>query len=109
MTVFEMPLIAGSYDYEIRTTLEGGIWIFRFRWNERAASWMLDLSDADGVPLAHGIRITVDVSLLEQYKHLAIPPGRFFAFDTTLRQVDPTVDDFGTRVLLLYNDSTEGP
>lgn len=109
MTVYEMPLIAGSYDYEIRTTLEGEIYHFRFRWNDRAASWFLDLSDGDGVPLAFGIRITVDVSLLEQYKYKAIPPGRFFAFDTTLRQTDPTVDDFGTRVLLLYNDSTEGP
>lgn len=105
MALLEMPLVFGLYDYEERVIVEGTQYLFRFRWNTAAQSWYLDLSDADGVLILAGRRCLADVRLLEQFGHLAVPPGVLLAFDTTTKQVDPQLNDFGTRVLLLYDEA----
>lgn len=106
MALLEMPLVSGLYDYTERVIVEGVQYLFRFRWNTAAGSWYLDLSDADGNLIVAGRRCLADVRLLEQFGHLAIPPGVLLAFDTTTKQVDPTLDDFGARVLLLYDEAS---
>lgn len=108
MTAFEMPLIPGLYDYEIRVELEGVAYLFRFRWNTRAEAWFVDVADANGELIVAGRKCLADEFLLEQFRARAgVPPGILHPFDTTRRQVDPAQDDFGTRVVLYYLDSLD--
>lgn len=110
MATFQMPLIVEFFDYEIRTELDGVTFLVRFRWNWRAdgglGAWFMDLSDADGVLLVGGRKCIVDEFLLAQFRtRIEMPTGQMMPFDTTRRHIDPSAQDFGARVLLLYLDA----
>lgn len=107
MSVFTIPTSTTLQDYKLTADLDGVLYELRFRWNERLEAWLLDVYDATGVLLIAGRRCSADGALLAQHKHLAPIGGELLVFDTTLRRVDPKIDDFGTRVLMLYVDAAE--
>lgn len=69
----------------------------------------MDLLNADGSSLVVGRRLSVDSSILEQFRHLPIPLGRLIPWDTTERGIDPALVDLGERVLMRYLDPSEDP
>jgi hypothetical protein len=109
VAVTNLPVVPSVPDFEVRVSVDGSDYLFRYRWNHRAESWFLDLLDADGVLLLAGRRLTVDSSILEQYRHLPIPQGRLVPWDTTDRGLDPAFVDLGERVLMRYLDPSEDP
>jgi len=104
MSVFAVQTSTRLPRYVQRVTLDGGVYSLDFHWNTRLGAWFVDVLDADGEVLVAGRRCVVDNILLGQFEHLEIPPGILTVFDTSRRLAPPVLDDFGTRVLMLYFD-----
>ncbi len=68
----------------------------------------MDVFETDGTPIIVGRRCVVGWPLLSSARYrTTVPAGELMAFDTARRQVDPVLEDFGSRVLLLYLDAAE--
>lgn len=94
--------------WEQRVTLEGATYRLAFHYNAQLDAYFLDLATEDGTAIVSGRRIVVDTPLLAEFHHLtSCPPGELIAFDKTLRQVDPGLDELGERVVLLYYEAAE--
>ena len=92
----------------LRYTLEGTVYEFVFRRSGRTPeSWFMDVRDAASTTLVAGIALVPGVELLRPFKHLAVPPGQLFAYDTSKTYLDPTPDEMDDRVVLLYRPSTD--
>jgi hypothetical protein len=74
-------------------------------YNTRAGAFFLNLLDEDGNILKAGIKVVVSFPLTGfRDTDPRMPPGMLYAYDTSGQDLDPTLDDFGTRVLLLYEE-----
>jgi hypothetical protein len=107
MAILQIPVT--SYpDQTVSVTLEGLLVTLKVRWNERATSWFMDIIDDAEEPILTGRRIMVDWPIVfgGAIHDERMPPGTFYATDTSGAGIDPLVDDLGTRVLLLYIEST---
>lgn len=107
MAILKIPTSTTIADYKEEVELDGVTYGFRFRWNQRAAAWFIDISDDEGNVIAYGRRVTANALIVGQLHHLTLPAGEIVPFDTTLRRTDPGIDDFGSRVILLYLDTDE--
>jgi hypothetical protein len=88
--------------YSFEVSLEGATFTFEFRWNSYGEFWVFDLSDSNGDLLLAGRRVTVRTPLLGRFKDTRMPAGELMAFDTAGGDVDPTLEDLGTRVAMVY-------
>jgi len=106
MALFELPL-TNYPDSEATFSLEGVSYVIRTRYNERAGAWFFDLSLDDGTALITGKKVVVSW-LLSGFREAGsnIPPGMLYASDTSASDIDPTLEDFGTRVVMRYREST---
>lgn len=108
MSLLELPLSPGTPSYSEQVTLDGALYTLRIRWNTRMSAWFLEIYDTAEVLLVPPRRCVVGAPLLDAFRYRAgSPPGNAIVFDTTQRQVDPGLDDFGTRVLLLYREAVD--
>jgi hypothetical protein len=92
------------FDFEV--DLEGRTYTFTFRWNERAGAWFFTLRNATGTILVAGRKVVLGARLMGRSRDAALPPGALFAIDTAGTDVDPGRDDLGSRVLVVYSEST---
>lgn len=106
MAYKQLPVRSDIPAYEFETELEGVLYTFDFRWNDRDACWTMDILDAAGVILLCGIKIHTGYPLLRQYTLEGLPKGELFCFDTAGQNLSPVVDTFGDRVILVYREST---
>jgi hypothetical protein len=102
----EMPVRTDLPSYHFQHDLEGKTYDLEFNWNDRGGFWTMDLNDELGSPIITGVRVITDYPLLSDYRVDGVPPGVFIAYDTGGESKDAGVDDFGTRVLLIYREST---
>lgn len=108
MAVLVVPTSQTLPSYRERVQFDGTAFQLRFRWNDRLQAWFFDVEDEDGAVLVYARRVVIDSLLLRQFRYVVgIPAGLITAFDTTLRDLPPLLDDFGTRVLLGYLDESE--
>lgn len=70
-------------------------------WNDVAAAWYLDISDAAGVPIIQGIPLVCGSNLLEQFAYLNLG-GQLFAGSTFDLSVPPTFENIGTDAFLYF-------
>lgn len=89
------------------TTLSGTDYIFTFAWNEREDAWYMDLADQDGVAIQLSRKVTVDFPLITRCKDPRRPLGMLIAVDSSGAGLDPTLEDFGQRVQLVYFEPEE--
>lgn len=107
--IVPIPLTNGepSPYFDMQVALEGITFTFQIRWNARASAWFLDVLDATGTNLLRaGIRLVADWPL-DAYAPKRTPSGALVAVDSSGAGRDPTVDDLGLRVKLLYFSSVE--
>lgn len=90
-----------------RVTLEGRDFYLRAEWNQRDSRWYLGMSDAKEVVIYQPRKVVADWDLLRVIVDRRRPPGFLFARDMTGQGLPPGLDDFGTRVLLLYYTRAE--
>jgi hypothetical protein len=85
------------------TTLDGINYVLVTRWDDRACAWFLDILDDNGAVLIAGRKVVCSWPLNgARTPTVGLPPGLLFAVDTSGAELDPLLDDLGTRVLLCY-------
>lgn len=108
MAVVEMPVRNDLPDYQFKQELEGTVYTFNFRYNERFACWIMDISDETNEnPIILGTPVQTDVDILSRFIFSELPPGQFICIDETGEQRNPDRDNFGIEVKLFYVESTE--
>lgn len=94
--------------FKFTTELDGVSYTLSFRWNRRAAQWVLDFGDGDGAVIKVGIRCVVNVLLLARNGgQLGLPPGYLLFYDTAGAGRDMEYSDLGRRVVLVYLSASE--
>lgn len=72
--VFEVPLVANGQRFGI--TLVGNQYTFTVVWRQAPYSgWVLDIGDAENVPIAQGIPLVTGTDLLGQFDYLELGFG----------------------------------
>lgn len=107
MTVRVIPTSQTLSNYTQRVVLDGREYGLRLLWNQREAQWYLDLFDAKGDPIVYGVKVVVGFPLLRRLVDPRSPPGEIFAQDRSREDRDPGLRDFGTRVLLTYQEAAD--
>lgn len=100
-----LPVDSASEFYDLDVDLDGRAYRFELRWNPRAASWFITTYDATGELLVGPRRIVLGANLLGRGIDDRLPPGELLAVDTSSDGTDPTRDDLGTRVVLVYAEA----
>ena len=98
------PVGEWPYGWTSPYTLEGVVYKFQFRWNDRDGFWYLSVGSSNAVSQAQGVTLNLGTDKLRPYKYGVIPPGRLDVVDTSGLYVEPTRADMGTRVILQYTD-----
>jgi hypothetical protein len=92
-TVYEIPLSSKAQFMAIE--LGAILYKLNFYWNAPNATWMLDIADANDVPLVQGIPIVTGLDLLAPYKYLGFVGSLVVQTDTNPDAV-PTYANLGT-------------
>ncbi|HBJ68563.1 phage baseplate plug family protein [Alcaligenes sp. RM2] len=74
--MIEIPL-ADQNSFVIEASLEGASYFLSFNWNSEAKIWILGLQDAHTKSILNGLVLVPNTPLLEQFRHLNVPPGEF--------------------------------
>lgn len=106
MAYQKIPVRSDLPSYIFSITLEGTLYYLSFEWNDRGSFWTMDILDQDQNQLVCGIRMISNINLLGRFQNSLLPKGTFFIYDTSGKNQDPQVDNFGSVVLLFYREST---
>lgn len=99
-----IPLVEGEPlpNFEAQYVLEAVTYTLRFRWNDRLGAWFMAILDADAETVrSQGIRVVINWPL-NGYRSGKPLPGQLMAFDSTGQDLDPQLNDLGTRVKIYY-------
>ena len=107
MAVLEIPTRSDIESYSFTIDLEQVTYGFAFHYNARMGVWLFDISSADGTILYSGIPIYVNQIPLARFVNPLLPHGNILFIDTSGAELNPGESDLGTRVLMIYVDSTE--
>ena len=78
----------------------------RTHWRPRTASWYADLYQADGTPIATGVRLSTSYTLMEAH---VLPEGMQGGHFFVRGPDEYRVGDLGAVVQVIWYDSTEIP
>lgn len=99
----------GAPYYSFTLLLEDVTYELEFRWVERAAAWFMAISDAGGALLLASRRLVLGVPITMRFKNPALPPGDFYLYDSSGKDIEAGLYDLGSRVLLLYTEGADWP
>lgn len=106
MSALILPLDAVAPHYDVQVVLEGATYLFELRWNERSSAWFLSIHDGVGEVLTAGRRVVLGADLLGRSVDARLPPGTLVAVDSSGADQEAGRDDLGSRVQLVYIEST---
>ena len=94
-TYYEIPLESKPHSFQAQ--LGGTTYTLTVRFNPVLGVWVLDIGDAQSLPIVGGIALVPGVDLLGQYRHLGVPKGQLVMGWVTLGAVQPPgFDNLGT-------------
>lgn len=96
-----LPFDSSSPYYTFTTTIEGAEYRFNVRWNGRDAAWYFDVLELDNTPIVHGVKVVLGCYLGRHTNHPLFRQGVIVATDLSSAGRDATVDDLGTRVVVM--------
>ena len=99
--LFNLPDFAaeGRFYREFQKELDGVVYSFVVQYSARLDRYIMSLGeDVEGQVISAG------VDLIQQYHHLAVPPGILKTFDYDGLNRDPKKDTFGSRITLVYTE-----
>lgn len=105
MAVLQIPVRNDIDLYNFTIDLESKTFGFQFRYNGRSSRWIFDLSDSLGNSIFTGVPVAVGNLPFYKLQNESKPLGDIFFLDTSGNDLDPTQDDFGTRVIMIYVES----
>ena len=97
-----LTLPVSNPHFTIRHTLDGREYVLTFEWSERESAWYVSLADQADSPISGAVRVCADWPLFLTCNDDRKFTGALLASDVTGQGVDPTLEDFGARVLLVY-------
>jgi hypothetical protein len=106
MSTILLAVVSDAPHYDFSSTLEGKLLTFELRWNERSGAWFLSLFDDTGAAIFSGRRVVLGADLLGRSSDSRLPPGMLIAYDASGADLDAGRNDLGSRVQLLYIEST---
>jgi hypothetical protein len=106
--IYKIPVRGDLPSHTVKVTLEGKKYGLAFRWSERESAWYMSISLEDATPIASGIKVVLGPVLNARVVRDDAPPGGFLAYDTSGQDQEAGETDLGSRVELIYVDST-GP
>lgn len=92
----------GDPNYDMTIPLDGVTYVITVRWNDREASWYLDIADEQAVPILLGLKVLPNVALGAKCRDVRKPPGLLIATSSTDDQSPPGFEELGGRVELIY-------
>ena len=99
ITVAEIPLPTGNYNFEQNVVLNGRNIRMEVKWNNVGEYYSLGLYDVDkDLPLFYGVPILLGIDLLANYK---LGLGLLVAIDLSNTNQDCGIDDLGDRIRLI--------
>lgn len=98
----QLPFVPSIPNYRVSTDLAGTQFILDARWNTRSEAWYLDILVEDETPIVRGVKVVLGALLGVTNVDPAFPAGTFLASDTSGQGLDATLDDLGTRVIVLF-------
>ena len=106
MGTLVLPVRSDFTAYQFQVDLEGTIYTLDFGFNNRSERWYMSIFDSTAETLLIGdIPILINIPLADQYIDKRLPLGRFIAVDETGNNGEATIDNFGTDIKLLYQES----
>jgi len=104
MAYLEVPLRTDIYAYTQKTTIEGAVYTLGLRYNARMERWVLDVMNAAGEMLLAGVKLLINYPLTHRFVGSieGLPEGHFMIVDETGQERNPTRDDLGDDIKLIY-------
>lgn len=104
MAYLEVPLRTDIYAYTQKTTIEGVVYTLGLRYNARMERWVLDIMDAAGTMLLAGVKMLVNYPVTRRFigRVAGLPEGHFMVVDETGQARNPTQDNLGDDIKLIY-------
>lgn len=99
MATFQIPLSPQPESFSI--SLGGVQYNLRVTWCTQDSAWILDIADANDVPIVRGIPLIPGVDLLEQYAYLGIG-GMLIMRDDANPNGDATFTNLGVTSRLFF-------
>lgn len=94
MATLEIPLLPRNQTFSI--TLAGSIYQMAVTWRDAPqGGWVLDIADANSVPLVQGIAMITGADLMAQYATLGFP-GQLWVQSDFDPDLPPTFDNLGS-------------
>ncbi len=106
MAIVIIPIVSIAPKFNFQISLESTVLFLKFRFNTRYGVWVMDIKDAENVPIVEGIIIRVGINLLSSHQARLPLSGQMIAFNFKNTFEDPDRDNFGSDVQLLYDDPT---
>lgn len=107
MAVFKLPLLAdtgATPHYTFSCELDGVTYSFDFAWNDRDGSWFMQIGDSEENLLHGSMRVVLGQVFAGRDTDPSLPPGMLIAKDTSGANLDPGLEDLGSRVEIWYWD-----
>lgn len=90
-----IPIVPGQ-NQSLAMNLNGTDYRLRFLYNDEGNTWVMDIGDAQGIPIVCGIPLVSGSNLLAQYEHLQIGRGgAMFLFSAVQTTEYPGFNDLG--------------
>lgn len=106
MSTTNLPLIPSNPNYRFGTSLDGVQYVIDIRWNARAnlggGAWYMDVLQADQTPIRMGLKVVLGCVLGGRVTAPEFPQGALFAVDQSGLDVEASLDDLGTRLIVVY-------
>ena len=102
MATLILPAFQNIPAFSYQINLDGTNYTLRYTFNTRMDKWIFDIRTEFGDPIITGVPIISDHPIIERFRDDRLPPGGFFAFDTSGQSVDPGRFDLGNRVQIIY-------
>lgn len=102
----QIPIEPGEVAFSLKVDLDNRPFTMQFTFNSRMAIWTLNISDDAGDELVNGIPIHVKQDLIRSFKHdPRMPQGLLVAVNLVDGVTKPTIANFGSEVLLIYQEA----
>jgi len=99
MTPFEIPLSPAPQTFSI--PLNGIDYQLTLHWNKASQNWVLNIDDANGAAVAHGLPLLTGTNLLDQYEYLGIGGALVVQTDSAVDDV-PSFSELGVTGRLYF-------
>lgn len=102
-----LPIKQEGSHFAFSTQLDDLAFGFEFRWNDREEAWFMSVKDGEGESIVDGVKVVVNIPLLNFFTDPRLPIGVLMALDTAGNNQDAGFADLGRRVVVSYAPASE--